>query len=184
VFDADNGRPISSFDLLDYTELRRYLTDPAHDVALQLMALSVQRGKTSDKPAMTLFEHAPCRWMIVADGYQPAWGDETAFEWGTEGASPKRCVVRLRPGWGATVYAFRSDDESGTITPMSGVSVIGDGSELGITDADGLVGVSAMLRPKCLTIERFGYHVVQATGLDGCRLGPNASAFSVLLRAN
>jgi hypothetical protein len=183
VFDADNGQPIVKFDVLDYTDTRVHSPQPGKSYGLQLTVLSVQRGMTSEKPSIEIDEHAPLRWMVVADGYQPAWGDETAFEWGSDGGPPKPCVVRLHPGWGAMVYAFR-EDESDLFEPLRGVSVIGDGKDLGVTDIDGLVGVSAPRQPKCVTFERFGYHVLQAKGLDGCRLGASASALSVLLNPN
>jgi hypothetical protein len=200
VFDANNGRPIVKFDVLDYTDTHVHVpvpqgwfgvsAEPSRDdrfvnnaIGLHATVLSVQRGLTSDKLAIHLAKDAPLRWMVVADGYQPEWGDERAFEWEPNGGQPKPCVVRLKPGWGAMVYAFRDDDVE-LASPLRGVSVIGDGSELGVTDVDGLVGVRVSKRPICLTLECFGYHLVKAFGLDSCRLGPDVSALATFMSSN
>jgi hypothetical protein len=183
VFDANNGRPILTFGVLDYTDTRVHAPHPDQTLGLHSTLLALQRGLTSDKPAIEIDEHVPVRWMVVADGYQPEWGDETGFEWDPSSGRPKPCVVRLRPGWGAMVYAFR-DDELEIASPLRGVSVIGDGEELGVTDVDGLVGVRAIKKPTCLTFECFGYHLVHAFGVEACRLGPKSSTVSALMISN
>jgi hypothetical protein len=176
VVDGDSGQPVPRFEFLDYAYLRDELrneTPATFNVRDQSVRI--------DRPRVAI-ETDLQHWMVTADGYQPAWGDERAFQQDSSGSQRKHCVVRLHRGWGALVFACR-DEETGAMRPMRGATVIGDGQTLGVTDFDGLVGVSALSRPACVKIDRSGYHVVKATGLDGCRVGSDA-LISVLLRSN
>lgn len=131
-----HGEPVEELRLDDDWETGRYLGVPA-DSALT--------------------------WVVRADGYQLAWGDDGAIP---DEGDPRVVETRLAPGWGQVFKVTTRERD-----PLEGVELVVDGASVGRTDAQGLIAVSRDRLPTSLAFRREGWHVTWG------RVDPAADGF-------
>jgi hypothetical protein len=93
------------------------------------------------------------RWSLWADGYAPAFGDETAF---VRIGDKRIADVRLARGWSTQVLVLARDPQA---RQAAGARILVDGHVAGTTGADGMLVVSAPSAPQSLQVELAGWHV-------------------------
>lgn len=96
-------------------------------------------------------EGVPLRWVLRAEGYRLAWGDESDIRGGTE---HRFIEAALEPGWGHTYKVTTRERE-----PIEGVELIVDGESLGRTDSQGVVTINLDARPEALEFRYEGWHM-------------------------
>ncbi len=136
--DDATGQPIAkSWTLV-------WLGDPMNDVRLDA---DWESGLYRGVPA-----GASLRWVLHAEGYRLAMGDESAFR--PEGET-RMVEVRLARGWGQVFKVTTNDGE----TPLAGVELVADGSTIGHTDARGILCTNLDSMPRQLDFRLEGWRV-------------------------
>jgi hypothetical protein len=140
VSDAVTGDKIESF------QTRNLQLTPSDDNGLFL-----QTGPL-DVESFTL--DGRFQWSLWADGYAPAFGDETAF---VNTGEQRVADIRLRRGWSTKLLVLARDPVA---QQVPGARVLVDGHVVGATGSDGMFVVSSLSPPTSLQVELPGYHTV------------------------
>jgi hypothetical protein len=140
VSDAATGDPITSF------QTRNIQLTPSADngVFLQTGPLDVNAFPIDGR----------FRWSLWADGYAPAFGDETAF---VREGDKRIADVRLARGWSTALLVLVRDPQA---RQAAGARVLVDGHVVGTTGADGMLVVRAPSEPQSLQVELSGWHAL------------------------
>ncbi len=94
------------------------------------------------------------QWSLWADGYAPAFGDETAF---VRTGDKRVADVRLQRGWSTKLLVLARDPVAHQV---AGARVSVDGHVVGATGVDGMLVVRAASEPTTLQVEWPGWHCV------------------------
>ena len=149
AIDARTGAPIEeSWNIV-------WQGDPLEDVRLD------DDWKTGLYREVT--EGVPLRWVVRAEGYRLATGDEADIRTEEE----HRVVeARLERGWGQIFKVTTRERE-----PIAGVELVADGDSIGVTDAQGMVSMDLNAKPAAL---KFRY---KDWGVIWGRVDPNEDGF-------
>jgi RNA polymerase sigma-70 factor (ECF subfamily) len=160
VVDAETGEPVEPFTL-------SYSANGAGSIAIG--GLGASGPHLADFP-----DGGELMWVVVAEGYASAFGDEADFDLGPGGAPLVR--VPLRRGWSARITAVRAD----THAPVAGAEIELDGEVVARTDEDGRATVTAAKAPTRVLV-RAGELSGRADDLE--RLGRNPGfVYPIVLR--
>jgi hypothetical protein len=96
----------------------------------------------------------PFRWFVRAEGYTMAYGDERDLVRGEEGQWIR--VGLSRNGWCEVVRAQTAGE-----VPLSGVSVLVDGSVVGVTGDEGILLIERPEAPATLGLRLGGYRIAE-----------------------
>jgi hypothetical protein len=140
VTDAITGDKIESF------QTRNLQLTPSEDNGCYL-----QTGPL-DVDAFTV--DGRFQWSLWADGYAPAFGDETAF---LRTGEKRVADVRLWRGWSTKLLVLARDPVARQVL---GACVSLDGHVVGATGVDGMLVVNAASQPTSLQVQWPGWHTV------------------------
>lgn len=132
VVDAVTGEPVEGF------EVRHVKTTWTEESGVLLHTGPLEAG---DFPLDARFD-----WSLWADGYAPAFGDETAF---AVQDGERVAEVRLARGWGVRLFVLGGE---GTKRPIEGATVWLDGDEVGSSGPDGTLDVLRAQRPERIEV--------------------------------
>jgi len=90
------------------------------------------------------------RWGLFAEGYAPAFGDQTAF---IEGDGRRTARVVLERGWGCRLRVVADDPAR---FPLGGVELWADGRAVAESTADGRLECRLETAPRALELRRAG----------------------------
>jgi hypothetical protein len=158
------GIEFVAHDDVNASDLAFRLVDASTSVAIKKGHLWFQIAQGNPRRAevvsdATAIERVPAaarlEWRIDVEGFQPAFGDLSAFgEASQEGERPRRAAeVLLEPGWGDR-FRVRNEADS---KPIPGVTVLADGVEVAETDADGVVVLLLAKPPEKLEFRNLGW---------------------------
>ena len=126
--DAQTGSPIETRWVI------LWQNDPLDDVRLD--------SDWTTKLYQAIPEGVPLRWMVRAEGYRLATGDETDIRV----ESDHRVVeAKLERGWGQLFKVTTRDQK-----PLEGAELFADGNSVGATDAQGMLSMNLAAKPKSL----------------------------------
>lgn len=94
---------------------------------------------------------ARLRWSLAAEGYQPAFGDESAF---VKRGSESVAEVALERGWATQVLVLIADPAA---KPAANAEVFVDQRSQGFTDASGLLVLRAREAPQRIEVRYAGW---------------------------
>jgi hypothetical protein len=94
------------------------------------------------------------RWSLWAEGYAPAFGDDTVF---VREGDKRIADVRLARGWSTAVLVLARDPQA---RQAAGARIVVDGHVVGSTGVDGMLVVRAPAEPQSLQVELAGWHAV------------------------
>lgn len=137
VIDAELGSRLESI------QARRIRITPSIDAGV---FLHTGPFETDDVPLDARFT-----WSVWADGFAPAFGDETAF---VRGDDARIAHIELERGWSTEILALVRDPEA---RQARGAEVLVDGRRAGFTDGNGLLVVRAPARPATLEVRLSGW---------------------------
>lgn len=92
-------------------------------------------------------------WSLWANGYAPAFGDDTAF---VRRGDRRVAHVQLERGWSTLLLVLARDPQA---RQVRGASVLVDGRVVGVTRADGMLVVRAGATPESLAVEWPGWRM-------------------------
>jgi len=120
------------------------------------------------------------RWRIDAPGCAPAIGDWSGFvtEPAVEGREQRGARPALLLGWGELYRVTRSDNRRA----IEGAAVLVDGREMGKTDKNGRVYVSAAAKPSSVTFRYRDWKLERKVDLNPPRRGSREMERSVRLQ--
>lgn len=143
VVDAATGDPVEGWS----AEQFRMSVSPENGVLLHAGPLSLD-----DFPI-----ESPLEWIIVADGYAPAFGDERAFSVDPD-TGHWRARVQLHKGLGLRLVVLAPNPE---LRPAAGALVELDGQSVGTTGASGQLSLGPMEPP---TLTRISWNGLESKG--------------------
>ena len=122
----------------DLRELHvRFVLDPEGTPKLRAAETERHRATIPDVPL-----GVPFAWRVHPRGWQPVWGDDTAF------ASGDELTVQVSRGWGTALIVTGPGE-----APRAGTEVYFDGAHVGTTDARGVLRATAAERPTRIRLE-------------------------------
>ena len=137
VRDAQTGATIETFDV------RSLQLTPLRDNGVFL--------HTGPFETKSVPEQARFQWSLSAEGYRPAFGDETAF---VRQGGERVASVQLERGWATKVLVLLRDPAA---KPAARAEVWLDGRSQGFTDENGTLVLSAPKPPEKLEVRYAGW---------------------------
>ncbi len=155
--DAATRRPVEPFSVVEFTvPNREFETSDTHNEREQISFADT--GVVPSARTISIEKDLGFRWMVVADAYRPACGDETGFE--REETPDGAFWIREVPldlGWGAMGQAF-VEHEDGETAPCAGATILVDGKPHSATDSDGLFFLDLPAKPRRVDARFEGFH--------------------------
>jgi hypothetical protein len=140
VVDAVTGEPVEAF------EVRHIKTTWTEESGVLLHTGPLE---AADFPLDARFD-----WSLWADGYAPAFGDETAF---AVQDGERVAEVRLARGWGVRLFVLGG---KGTKRPIEGATVWLDGDQVGSSGQDGTLDVHRAEPPRRIEVRYLDWRLV------------------------
>lgn len=158
VFDAKTREPIKAFSARSV----KLTPSNGNGVFLHAAPISIREGAELEERdgvvvetgAMRTGEYAlnePMEWVVNADGYAPAYGDESAF---TQYPDKRVAQVYLTRDWATRVVALARDPAARL---AAGAEVLLDGRSVGRTRDDGTLIVRAESAPERVEVRLAGF---------------------------